>query len=239
MSSGNSVDPIFKSALLVEDDRNLSIAIAAALKKLDIPVTTASTLARARTELERELPELLLLDRRLPDGEGLTLCAELRRGGYQGMILVLSAAGEMPDRVEGLETGADDYLPKPFAWQEFHARIAALARRHLPEPIQDVDTSTTKTRLWRIDERRLRIHGPKGWVELTPLEFKLAQHLIQADGSIVSREQLLKEVWGFSLLPKTRTVDLFLSRLRKLFESDPENPTHFLTVRGAGYRFER
>jgi len=238
MSSRNPAEPIFKSALLVEDDRNLSIAISAALRKLGIPVTTASTLAIARAELDREVPELLVLDRRLPDGEGLGLCAELRRGGYQGMILVLSAAGEMQDRVKGLETGADDYLPKPFAWQEFHARLGALARRQIPEPVEEGHAAAMKGELWKIDEKRLRIRGPKGWVELTPLEFKLAQHLIRAEGSIVSRAELLKDVWGFSLLPKTRTVDLFLSRLRKLFESDPENPAHFLTVRGAGYRFE-
>jgi DNA-binding response OmpR family regulator len=239
MSSRNSPEPLFSTALLVEDDRNLSFAISAAMKKLGIPTTTASTLAKAREEFERLAPELLLLDRRLPDGEGLTLCAELRRKGFQGMILVLSAAGEMPDRVKGLETGADDYLPKPFAWQEFHARLGALARRQVPEPVVESDNSGAKNGLWKIDEKRLRIRGPMGWVELTPLEFKLAQHLIRAEGSIVSREELLKDVWGFSLLPKTRTVDLFLSRLRKLFEEDPENPTHFLTVRGAGYRFER
>ncbi len=239
MSSRDPAEQLFSSALLVEDDRNLSIAISAALKKLGIPTMIASTLTKAREEMERQLPELLLLDRQLPDGEGLTLCAELRRKGFQGMILVLSAAGEMPDRVKGLETGADDYLPKPFAWEEFHARLAALARRHIPDPVQENDVVGARNGTWKIDEKRLRIRGPKGWVELTPLEFKLAQHLIRAEGSIVSREELLKDVWGFSLLPKTRTVDLFLSRLRKLFESDPENPVHFLTVRGAGYRFER
>ncbi|MGZ3707264.1 MAG: winged helix-turn-helix domain-containing protein, partial [Bdellovibrionota bacterium] len=78
-----------------------------------------------------------------------------------------------------------------------------------------------------------------GWVELTPLEFKLAARLILAGGAIVSRDDLLKDVWGFTLLPKTRTVDHFLGRMRKHFEADPENPRHFLTVRGAGYRFER
>jgi DNA-binding response OmpR family regulator len=84
---------------------------------------------------------------------------------------------------------------------------------------------------------RLRILGPKGWVELTPLEFKLANHLIAAEGAIVSREELLKEVWGFRFLPKTRTTDYFLGRLRKVFERNPDSPKHFLTVRGAGYRF--
>lgn len=226
-------EPIFSSALLVEDDRNLAIALMAALRKLQIPTETASTLQEARERLTGRSPELLILDRRLPDGDGLTLCQELRQGGYEGILLILSAAGEIPDRVRGLQLGADDYLPKPFAWEEFHARLEALSRRRPPAVI----TSSEKTP-WRIDGKRLRISSPRGWVELTPLEFKLARHLIQAGGSIVSREELLKEVWGFTLLPKTRTVDLFLSRLRKLFEEDPENPRHFITVRGAGYRFE-
>ena len=91
--------------------------------------------------------------------------------------------------------------------------------------------------LWTYETDRLRILGAKGWVELTPLEFKLAIHLIAAKGAIVSREELLKEVWGFRFLPKTRTTDYFLGRLRKSLEKDPDHPKHFVTVRGAGYRF--
>jgi DNA-binding response OmpR family regulator len=223
--STNDTPPIF---------RNLAIAITAALKKLRIPTHSASTLKKARAEIEREQPELVLLDRRLPDGDGAQLCHELRESGFTGLILILSAAAETPERVLGLNAGADDYLPKPFAWEEFHARLMALARRR---PAPSIAPTTALT--WRREPERLRILGPKGWIELTPLEYKLADHLIAADGAIVSRDELLKKVWGFSLLPKTRTVDLFMSRLRKLFEEDAENPKHFLTVRGAGYRFER
>ncbi len=222
----------FNFALLVEDDRNLALAIGVALKRLGISHHHARTLKEARKELntsEKTTPELIVLDRNLPDGDGLSLCESLRESGYLGTVLVLTAAGQTEDRVEGLNRGADDYLAKPFSWEELEARIRALARRS--------HRAITQAH-WKIDESRLRILGKTGWIELTPLEFKLASHLIQAQGAIISRDDLLKNVWGFTLLPKTRTVDFFLSRLRKHFEKDPENPRHFLTVRGAGYRFE-
>jgi DNA-binding response OmpR family regulator len=155
------------------------------------------------------------------------------------MILMLTARGDVNDRVLGLNAGADDYLPKPFSWAELEARISALYRRRaLPD-----QSSPQEPIFWQIDSDRLRIlrpaQGGSEWVTLTPLEFKLASHLISAKGAIVTREDLLKDVWGFTLLPKTRTVDHFLGRLRKYFEENPEDPKHFLTVRGAGYRFER
>lgn len=233
---------IFRRALLVEDEGNLAVALAIALEKLGIEVLQASTLALAREALGGELePELVLLDRQLPDGEGLDLCRELRERGYSGLILVLTAAGQVEERVEGLNTGADDYLAKPFSWQELEARVKALARRGSPGRAMErlVEHPESPAPRWTLDEARLRIMGPgpKGWIELTPLEFKLASKLISASGAIVSRKELLQDVWGFKFLPQTRTVDHFLGRLRKHFELDPEDPRHFLTVRGAGYRF--
>ena len=225
----------FCSALLVEDEVNLARAISIALKKLGISLKHATTLAQARDLFSQSTPELIVLDRRLPDGDGIEFCRETRARGYHGVILMLTAQGQVEDRVEGLTAGADDYLAKPFSWEELHARIIALSRRHFsPRP-----NDTKSPDPWDMDENRLRIQGPKGWAELTPLEFKLASHLMSAHGAIVSRESLLKHVWGFTLLPKTRTVDHFLGRLRKLFETNPEEPKHFITVRGAGYRFEK
>lgn len=224
----------FQSALVVEDEINLSAALEIAMRKIGIPSHKATTIAQAQKLLKDGNFDFILLDRNLPDGDGLTLCSFLREEGYGGTILVLTAAGEIEDRVEGLNRGADDYLPKPFSWEELEARVRALARRKAVPP-----TPVAKPGSWMLDEARLRIEGPRGWVELTPLEFKLAKELISADGSIVTRDHLLKKVWGFTLLPKTRTVDHFLGRLRKHFEKDPEQPQHFITVRGAGYRFER
>jgi DNA-binding response OmpR family regulator len=234
--------PLFSSALLIEDEANLAVALKIALRKLGIPVRHASTLKAAELSVSTEKPDFILLDRSLPDGEGLDLCLNLREQGFDGTILVLTAAGETLERVRGLNAGADDYLPKPFSWEELEARVRALARRKPPSANKITPASTATAapeKTWQIDADRLRIHGPLGWNELTPLEFRLATHLMDAQGAILSREDLLKSVWGFTLLPKTRTVDHFLGRLRKMFEANPEEPKHFLTVRGAGYRFER
>lgn len=244
-------ESIFTSALLVEDESNLAVALAIALQRLGISCDQAMTIESARELLSRTNYDFILLDRNLPDGDGLTLCSSLRKQGFTGTILMLTAAGQIQARVEGLNQGADDYLPKPFSWEELEARIRALGRRRPsiavpagvasgPLPAADAasDPATRVASPWILDEARLRVLGPRGWVELTPLEFKLASHLIASRGTIVTRDALLKEVWGFTLLPKTRTVDHFLGRLRKRFEENPDNPRHFLTVRGAGYRFE-
>jgi two-component system, OmpR family, alkaline phosphatase synthesis response regulator PhoP len=231
---------LFQSALLVEDEPSLSSSIMIALRKLGIPATSAATLEDARRKFRQLAPEFLLLDRNLPDGDGIEFCRELRAREFRGAILMLTAIGDTDAKVTGLNAGADDYLPKPFSWPELEARIRVLARRRVGfqvEPPQAV--SSGGPLLWAVDRDRLRVQGPRGWTELTPLEFKLASRLIEARGAIVSRDDLLKDVWGFKLLPKTRTVDHFLGRLRKHFEANPEDPRHFLTVRGAGYRFER
>jgi DNA-binding response OmpR family regulator len=228
-------------ALLVEDERDLAVALQIALRKLGFEIKHASTLEQARALSAAGAGfELVVLDRNLPDGDGIDLCAELRAQGFGGRILMLTAVGGISDRVLGLNKGADDYLPKPFSWEELEARVKALTRRGSEK------SSAAPTELpaeWQLDESRLRIRKPSGaslseWVILTPLEFKLAHCLIQSSGTIVTRDRLLKEVWGFTLLPRTRTVDHFLGRLRKRFEENPESPRHFLTVRGAGYRFE-
>jgi two-component system, OmpR family, alkaline phosphatase synthesis response regulator PhoP len=223
----------FRSALLVEDEPMLAETLKISLRKLGIRTQHATTLSQARALLIEgdEMPDLVVLDRGLPDGDGLEVCTELRESKYEGAILILTAAGTITDRVSGLNAGADDYLPKPFSWEELAARIHALSRR-FPQKAGTAAQEVEKA--WNLDEANLRIRG----VSLTPLEFKLASHLILANGAIVSREELLKEVWGFRFLPKTRTVDHFLGRLRKHFERNIEDPRHFLTVRGAGYRFK-
>jgi DNA-binding response OmpR family regulator len=233
-----SAPSLFHNALLVEDEKNLAVALEIALKKLGIPARHAPTLKKARALFADRQPDFVLLDRALPDGDGLDLCVELRAEGYEGTILILTASGQLGDRVHGLNEGADDYLAKPFSWEELEARIRALARRHVKSATGASSATASGRALWSLDADRLRVMGMSGWVELTLLEFKLASRLIQAGGAIVSRDDLLKDVWGFTLLPKTRTVDHFLGRLRKHFEKNPEAPQHFLTVRGAGYRFQ-
>lgn len=227
---------LFSTALLVEDEPSLVTALEVALHKLEISVQSVGTLTEARNALKDTLPEFILLDRTLPDGDGLTLCQELRNSSYRGTILILTASGQIEERVQGLNQGADDYLSKPFSWEELEARIRALARRK--SRFYPSNSPELWPKLWEQDHSKLRIYGPKGWVTLTPLEYKLAARMIAQPGKIISRDELLKNVWGFTLLPKTRTVDHFLGRLRKYFEENPEQPKHFLTIRGAGYLFE-
>lgn len=217
--------------LVVEDEKELSSTLCISLKRMGLrPVATASAQGALNFfEGDEEQPDIVLLDRNLPDGDGLNLCRRLRdQYLYAGKILMLTAMGETVEKVKGLNAGADDYLSKPFSWDELEARINALGRR---------SAKAGAARRWKLDPDRLRIKGPDGWITLTPLEYKLAHTLISRSGSIVSRERLLREVWGFHLIPKTRTVDQFMGRLRRHFEKDPEKPKYFLTVRGAGYRF--
>lgn len=230
----------FQRALLVEDESNLAVALEIALRKIGIECDHASTLKEAEERLAAAAPDLIVLDRQLPDGDGISLCQKLRSQGFGGAILMLTARGETEQRIEGLNSGADDYLPKPFSWLELEARIRAISRRGAEaRPLAPSRETAPSHELWSCDETKLRVLGPGGWVELTPLEFKLASHLIQSEESILTRDELLKKVWGFTLLPKTRTVDHFLGRLRKHFEENPEEPRHFVTVRGAGYQFRK
>ena len=230
-----SPEPSLQRILLVEDEPHLRTTLEILLAPLTVTLETATTLAEARASTRKQKFDLILLDRTLPDGDGATLCTELRAAQDSTFICILSARGTVEDRVHGLNVGADDYLPKPFAWPELEARLRALARRSQRAP-GEVPASAPMQE-WESDEGLLRVRGPNGWVQLTPLEYKLVSTLMRAKGKIVSREELLREVWGFSLLPKTRTVDQFLARVRRLFEPNPEEPRHFLTVRGAGYRF--
>lgn len=239
-ASGLVKSPAFRFALLVEDEVSLGLAMGEALKRIGIEFVLAQSLQDARNLFRQhgQNVDLVLLDRKLPDGEGVLFCEELRAKGFSGGVIILSAFGEIEDRVFGLERGADDYLPKPFSWQELEARLVALARRLSRAPRDTGPTSLSPSNLWEIKRDQQQVFGQKGWVKLTPIEFKFCEKLMTNPGRILTREELLKEVWGYQWLPKTRTVDFFLGRLRKILEIDPDNPKHFTTVRGVGVRFD-
>lgn len=243
----NNLRTGFKHVLLVEDEVRLASTLMLALKQLNLEAVHVTTLEEARAHLSNEsLPkvELVLLDRMLPDGEGLELLPFLKAldtKSNSACVLILSARGETSDRIRGLEEGADDYLPKPFSLDELSARILALSRRYQKSKMlqkTSVEIESSDIKVWATNPNSLQIMGPKGWVSVTQLEFKLLEKFFSHPNQALSRDDLLKDVWGFQWLPKTRTVDFFMSRLRKNFEADPENPAHFITVRGVGYRFE-
>ncbi len=217
-----------KRILLVEDELILGDTIHISIQKMGYACTWVKTLKEGKQRLDKEAYDAAVLDWNLPDGEGLALLKHPKRNSM--MVLILSSKSSVADRVTGLTRGADDYLPKPFSFHELEARLLALLRRTPEKEINQVP-------LWLMDERMLSVEAPTGKVELTPLEFKFLKYLVERKDMIISKDRLLRDVWGFTLLPKTRTVDYVITQLRKRIEVDPETPGHLLTVRGAGVKF--
>ena len=224
--------------LLVEDELALAETLKMSIKKMGFECIWARTLKEARSLIKTTKPELLVLDRQLPDGDGLEL---LKEAAFKALkVLVLSSKATMEERVKGLERGADDYLPKPFHWEELKARLNALLRRKESERAAGVNENTTVSEaipLWTERPNNLEILTPTGWVVFTPLEYKFLTYVLEREGTIVSKDRLLREVWGFSFLPKTRTVDYLINQIRKRIEQEADRPKHLLTVRGAGVKF--
>ena len=218
--------------LLVEDDPTLGMSLEVALGAQGHSVSLCTTLASAREAVVQRPPDLIVLDLGLPDGDGMDFCRDERRRGVIAPILILTARSTIHARVEGLTGGADDYLTKPFELDELLARIEALMRRQRWHGSGDV---VAVGRL-RLDFRRYEAFEGDEPVALTELEFKVLRYLLDRPGEVVTREELLSKVWGVSPSTKTRTVDVFVSRLRRLIEEDGSRPKHLLNVRGVGYR---
>ncbi|MFL5355395.1 response regulator transcription factor [Archangium sp.] len=222
--------------LVVEDDLAILTGLSMNLKFEGYEVLQAQD---GRTGLARALdesPDLVVLDLMLPELNGYEVVKELRQRGRDTPIVVLSAKGSEPDKILGLNLGADDYVVKPFGLQELLARIKAVLRRRYPTsgappPVGfgDVQVDLTAKTVTRGDKP----------VELTAQEFKLLAHFLAHPGRTFSREELLSAAWGYDYEGSARTVDNFMRQLRLKLEPDPEEPRHFLTVRGLGYRFDR
>ncbi len=170
----------------------------------------------------------------LPGGDGFTLTRSAREQGLRKPIILLTARGDVASKVRGLDCGADDYLAKPFDVQELLARLRAALRRGSPAPMKDNRVSIG--RFWvRFDTgQALTREGP---LTLSDKEHRLAQLFASRPDEVLSRADILEEVWGMDAFPTDRTVDNFVLRLRRLFEENPESPVHFVTLRGRGYLF--
>jgi DNA-binding response OmpR family regulator len=178
--------------------------------------------------------DLILLDVMLPGMDGFTICRTLREEGVDTPVLMLTARGQVDDRVAGLKIGADDYLPKPFHTPELLARIEALLRRAKKEPLAE----NLRIGDIEIDAKAAVVRRDGQEVALSAKEYQLLRFLAQRRGEVVSRDMLLKEVWGYNATPNTRTVDVHMTWLRQKMEKDPSAPVHLVTVRGMGYRFD-
>lgn len=233
-AEGEDVNP---HILLVEDEPGLRLTLGDRLRAEGYRLTTATDLAQARGLLEPGRYDLVILDRMLPDGDGLDLCRELRELPYDGPVLMLTARGEVEDRVAGLRGGADDYLVKPFDHEELLARAEALLRRvdlaRAPQPSRSHSFGDVVVDL---DRAEVRVAGEP--VEISARLYKLLVHLVENPERLHSRDDLLTAVWGYDNPPSTRTVDVHIAWLRQRIEPDPSKPVHIVTVHGMGYRFE-
>lgn len=221
--------------LVIEDEFAMRHALEDMLSSQGYRVLTAGDGATGLERARAEQPELILLDVMMPKVDGFALAAELRRLGSKVPILLLTAKGGIDDRVTGLDAGADDYLSKPFDPQELLARIRALLRR-----VQRDGPSLERVQLGALEVDFARQTAKRGRKQqhFTPKEFAILRLLAEARGAVVSREQFLDVIWGYSAFPTTRTVDMHIATLRSKVESDPAHPRHLLTVHGVGYRLE-
>jgi DNA-binding response OmpR family regulator len=218
--------------LIVEDDHTLSMALELSLGDMGHKVNTRRTLAGAREFMTGGSADLVVLDLGLPDGDGLDYCRELRTGGFYAPVLILTARGTLAARVEGLSAGADDYVTKPFELPELMARVEALIRRQSwQKPGEQVLIGALQ-----VDFERREAAREGQPIDLTDLELKLLRYLLERAGEPVSREDILTTVWGLSPSTRTRTVDVFISRLRRHIEPNSAKPRFLVNVRGVGYR---
>ena len=222
-----------KTVLVVDDEPTLVATLKYNLEREGYRVLTASDGEKAINLARAERPDLMVLDLMLPAVDGLEVCRILRRE-MSVPILMLTARADEVDKVVGLEIGADDYVTKPFSTRELMARIRALLRRTVTAPDEEVLTSGDL----RIDMKRREVTRGGGAVELKPKEMELLIYFMRNKGRAFTREQLLREVWGYDFYGDSRTVDVHVSWLRQKIEDQSGKPVRILTVRGVGYRFE-
>lgn len=225
--------------LLIEDNRDLAFGLR---NNLEIEGYEVETAENGRTGLEaftRTNPDLLILDLMLPELDGFRVLRSLRREGHVTPILLLTAKGEEADKVRGLRMGADDYVTKPFGLLELLARVEALLRRARPAPnVIGELRGVQRFGDIEVDPAARAVSRASQNVELAPKEFDLLLALLRARGAVVSRLQLMREVWGYSAAVVSRTVDTHIAELRRKLEENPAAPRHIITVRKTGYRIK-
>lgn len=225
--------------LIVEDDEHLARGLCRNLELEGFEASWVGSGEAGLAALDERLdpPDLLVLDIMLPGIDGLEVCRRLRDGGNAIPILFLTARGSDADRVLGLRLGADDYLTKPFVVEELVLRVRGILRRTAWSQTPSQTGPIVEIGPWKVDLATMRASTRGGEVSLTDREVMLVRFFAESDGRVLARGELLETVWGYTFDTATRTLDTFVHRLRKHFESDPKHPRHFHTVRGVGYRF--
>lgn len=221
--------------LLVEDEPGLRRTLKDLLFSSGYVVETSGDGAEAQELAERQPFDLIVLDVMLPSRSGFDVARNLRKNSVLTPILMLTARTELNNKVQGFKSGADDYLTKPFEAPELLVRVEALLRR--AEAASRKKISTWDFHGITVDFTRARMTRKGEEIVLSERECRLLQHLIESRGEVVTRDELLEEVWGYEAAPMTRTVDVHISWLRQKLEEDPANPKFIVTVHGQGYRF--
>src|SRR5499426_714780 len=223
--------------LLIEDENSLLVSLTDLLTDEGYQMETAQDGETGYQRAVNEPFDLIILDIKLPRKNGFDVCRDLRKNGIDAPIIMLTARGQVVDRVLGLKLGADDYLVKPFEQIELIARMEALLRRVASGA--SVASSPNRYRFGPvlINFRSGEIERNGSQIVLTALEFKLLRYFIEHRAVIVSRNQLLDEVWGYNAMISTRTVDMSISGLRQKIETTPKRPEYLLTIHGFGYKF--
>ena len=222
-----------RTVLVDDDEPTLVATLRYNLEREGYKVVAAGDGEKAISLARSERPDLLILDLMLPAVDGLEVCRILRREMNLPILMLTARAGEV-DKVVGLEIGADDYVTKPFSTRELLARVRALLRRTSTSSDDEVIVSGDL----RVDMKRREVTRKDVPLELKPKEMELLIYFLRNRGRAFTREQLLREVWGYDFYGDSRTVDVHVSWLRQKIEEQPGKPVRILTVRGVGYRFE-
>jgi DNA-binding response OmpR family regulator len=222
--------------LIVEDDPTILKAVKEALQQEHMIVVAEDDGLDGFRRARREKLDLIVLDVMLPGKNGMEVCKDLRKEGIMTPILLLTSKGAEVDKVTGLELGADDHVTKPFSLRELVARVKALLRRQ-QTIVQEVHEASFGDVY--VNFRKQEITKGKKKLDMSAKEFQLLKYFVQREGEVITRHQLLDEVWGYNAMPTTRTVDNYILSLRKKIETHPSKPKHLITVHTAGYKFVR
>jgi two-component system phosphate regulon response regulator OmpR len=227
-----STTNVFGKILIIDDDEKLNRLLTDYLSKMGFTVLTSTLPSAGLEKLEEETPDLVILDVMLPEMDGFEVCRTIRQSSSVPVVM-LTARGEVMDRVVGLEIGADDYLPKPFEPRELVARIHAILRR-----IQTISKSGIKTiGALFIDYHKYEVRVDDRLVHLTLNEFECLILLVKNKGKVLNRDQIIEELRGIEWDAFNRSVDITMSRLRQKLGDDPKNPRFIKTIWGTGYLF--
>jgi DNA-binding response OmpR family regulator len=229
------MEGVMKKILIIEDDPAVREGLKTTLEQERFEVHFAVTGREGYEKATHGNIDLILLDLILPDMDGTEICKSLRKDGINIPILMVTGKKEEIDKIVGLEVGADDYITKPFSTRELIARIKAILRRtseYLTEGVSQYKFSNIE-----LDFKKMEARKEDRIINLSATEFAVLKYFIIRKGEVITRDQLLDDVWGYEAFPTTRTVDNYILSLRKKIEDDPHSPKYLLTVPKLGYKF--